>query len=210
MSPLIHLASQRAVTLLASLSGLKKKWQDPRGLVHQCEAVAICDHPLNCQSGGLRRLVSTFSQVGSVPTSAKGSVGDKWISNSLWKRHSYGKPICFLIFLHGLVCPNCMNLSRVTFMATAFMSMTTRSSDLDGQKSGTSVQKGGHTLIPPSGQNGPAHPEAFGSTPSCSPSQSLARKSNHHEMQYCLEFRWSLPKMREQHHLYYMHGRYQL
>ena len=75
VSPPIHLASPRMVTFLASLGGLRKKWQDPRGLVWQCGAVAVCDCPLNCQSGGSRRLMSTFSQVGSVPMSAKESVG---------------------------------------------------------------------------------------------------------------------------------------
>ena len=33
------------------------------------------DCPLNCQSGGSIRLVSTCSQVGSVPTSAKEAIG---------------------------------------------------------------------------------------------------------------------------------------
>ena len=45
---------------LASLGGLKKKWQDSRGLVQQCGAVVVCYHPLNCHPGGLSRLVSTF------------------------------------------------------------------------------------------------------------------------------------------------------
>ena len=50
-------------------------------------------------------------------------------------------------------------------MATVFMSMATRSSDPDEQKPGTIVQKEGHTLTPPSGQNGPEDPEVFGSIP---------------------------------------------
>ena len=47
----------------------------------------------------------------------------------------------------------------------------------------------GHTLTPPSGWNGPEDTKAFGSTPSHSPSQSLARKltPNWPETQYCLE-----------------------
>ena len=61
-------------------------------------------------------------------------------------------------------------------MATVFMSMAASSSDLDDQKPGVNIQTEGHTLTPPSGWNGPEDPEAFGSTPSCSPSQSLARK----------------------------------
>ena len=75
VSPTIHSASPRMVTFQASLGGHKKMWQDPRGLVWQHGAVAVCDHPLNCQSGGSRRLVSTISQVGSVPTSAKECIG---------------------------------------------------------------------------------------------------------------------------------------
>ena len=51
-------------------------------------------------------------------------------------------------------------------MATVFMSMATRSSDLDDQKSGLNIQTEGHTLTPPSSQNGPQDPEAFGSAPS--------------------------------------------
>ena len=72
-------------------------------------------------------------------------------------------------------------------MATVFGSMATRLSDLDKQKPGTSIQKEGHTLTPPSSWNGPEDQEAFGSAPSQSPSQSLARKPNCHETQYCLE-----------------------
>ena len=53
------------------------KWQDPRGLVQQCGAVMVSDHPLNYHSGGSRRLVSTFFLVGSVPTSVKELVGGR-------------------------------------------------------------------------------------------------------------------------------------
>ena len=72
-------------------------------------------------------------------------------------------------------------------MAIVFMSMADRLSDLDEQKPGSNIQKEGHTLTPPSGQNGPEDPEAFGCTPSWSPSHSLVRKPNHPETQYCLE-----------------------
>ena len=61
-------------------------------------------------------------------------------------------------------------------MATVFMSMTARLSDLDDQKHGINIQTEGHTLTSPSGQNGPEDPEAFGSTPSHSPSWSPVRK----------------------------------
>ena len=72
-------------------------------------------------------------------------------------------------------------------MATVFVSMATRSNDLDKQNPGTNIQEEGHTLIPPSGQYSYEDPEAFGSTPSQSPSQSLARKPNCPETLYCLE-----------------------
>ena len=190
VSPPIHLASQRMVTLLASLGGLKMKWQDPRCLVWQYGAVAAHDHPWNCQSSGSRSLVSTFSQVGSVPTSMKESIGgNKWISNSPWKRHSYRKPVGFSNFLAQASVPNCMNSGcpEFQFKANVFVSVATRLSDLDEQKPGTNIQKEGHTHTPPSSWNGPEDTEAFGSTPSQSPSQSQVRKPNHHEAQYCLE-----------------------
>ena len=74
-------------------------------------------------------------------------------------------------------------------MATVFMSMATRSSDLDNQKPGINIQTEGHTLAPPGSQNHPEDPEAFGSTLSCSPSQSQARKPtpDQSETRYCLE-----------------------
>ena len=62
-------------------------------------------------------------------------------------------------------------------------------SDLDNQKPGNNIQTEGHTLTPPSGQNGPEDPEAFCSTPSHLPSWSLAGKPTPDwpETQYCLE-----------------------
>ena len=67
--------------------------------------------------------------------------------------------------------------------------MATRLSDLDDQKPGINILTEDHTLTRPRGQNGPEDPEAFGSTPSHSPSQSLARKPTPHwpKTQYCLE-----------------------
>ena len=74
-------------------------------------------------------------------------------------------------------------------MATVFMSVATRLSNLDDQKPGINTQTEGHTLTPPNSQNGPEDPEAFGSTLSHSPSHSLARKPTPDwpETQYCLE-----------------------
>ena len=74
-------------------------------------------------------------------------------------------------------------------MATVSMSLATRSNDLDDQKSGVYIEIKGHTLTPPSSQNGPEETEAVGGMPSHSPSQSPARKPtlDHPETQYCLE-----------------------
>ena len=81
-------------------------------------------------------------------------------------------------------------------MATLFMSMAVSLSNLDDQKPGVNIETLGHTLTPPSGQNGPEDPETFGSAPSCSLSQSLARKltPNWPETQYCLEIQVTLTK----------------
>ena len=74
-------------------------------------------------------------------------------------------------------------------MATVSVSMTARSSNLDDQKSGVNIQTEGHTLTPPSIQNSPEETDAFGSTPSHSPSQSLVRRQTpgHPGTWYCLE-----------------------
>ena len=90
-------------------------------------------------------------------------------------------PLVFLIFLWGPLCPTVWTHLKFQFMATVFVSMATRLSDLDYQKCGTNIQKEGHTLTPPSGQNGPEDPEAFGSAPSWSPSQSLVREPDCNE-----------------------------
>ena len=67
--------------------------------------------------------------------------------------------------------------------------MAAKSSDLDNQKTGVNIQTEGHTLTPPSSCNGPEETEAFGSTPSHSPSQSVVRKPTPdcHDTWYCLE-----------------------
>ena len=67
--------------------------------------------------------------------------------------------------------------------------MATRSSDLDDLKIEIKIQTEDHILTPTSPQNGPEDPEVFGSVPSHSPSQSLARKPtpDQPEIWYCLE-----------------------
>ena len=67
--------------------------------------------------------------------------------------------------------------------------MATKLSDLDDQNPEINIQTEGNTLTPPSSQNGLEDQEAFVSTPSYSPSQSLTRKPtpDQPETQYCLE-----------------------
>ena len=74
-------------------------------------------------------------------------------------------------------------------MATVSLSMATKSSDLDDQKTGASIQTEGHTLTPPSSWHGPEETEAFGSAPSHLPSQSPVRNPtpDHPGTWYCLE-----------------------
>ena len=81
-------------------------------------------------------------------------------------------------------------------MATVFMSIAVSLNDLDDQKPGVKIQTEGHTLIPPNSWNGFEDQEAFGSTPSHSPSQSLARKliPDQPETWYCLHIQVTLPK----------------
>ena len=81
-------------------------------------------------------------------------------------------------------------------MTTIFMSIAIRLSDLDDQKPGINIQTEDHTLTPPSSQNSPEDPEAFGSAPSHSPSQSLARKPTPDQpgALYCLEIQLTSTK----------------
>ena len=119
---------------LASLGVLKKKWQEPRGLVWQCGPVAVHDCPLKCHSGGLRRLVSTLFPCRKCSHICEGI---HWwqingLSNSPWKGCSYCKPICILVFLHRAFAPNCMNsFWSFNSLPLFFVSMAARLSDLD-------------------------------------------------------------------------------
>ena len=75
VSPLNPSSIPRESCITGIPGWVQKKLQDPRGQGWQLKAVVVCNCPLNCQSGGLIRLVSTCSQVGSVPMPAKESVG---------------------------------------------------------------------------------------------------------------------------------------
>ena len=68
------------------------------------------------------------------------------------------------------------NYPEFQFMTIVSVLMAARLSDLDGQKSGVNTQAEGHTLTPPSSQNGPEETEAFSSAPCHSPSHSPVRK----------------------------------
>ena len=76
------------------------------------------------------------------------------------------------------------------------MSMAARLSDLDDQKPGINIQTEVHTFTPPSDQNIPEDPKTFGSAPSHSPSQSLARRptADWPETQFCLEIQVTYTK----------------
>ena len=89
----------------------------------------------------------------------------------------------------GLCTQTVWTYLEFQFMTTVFIAMATRLSDLHDLKPEIKIQTEGHTLTLMSGWNGPEDQEAFESAPSCSPSQSLARKTTPDwpETQYCLE-----------------------
>ena len=124
-------------------------------------------------SGDLRRLVSTFFPGRQCPHICKGI---HWWQINRSLTHC-GKDAATTSPL----------VSRVSIHGHFFVSMATRLSNLDEQKPRTNSQKEGHTLTPPSSQNGPEDPEVFGGTPSWSPSQSPVRKPDHLGTWYCLE-----------------------
>ena len=101
-----------------------------------------------------------------------------WLQQAHW--------FFFFNFLAWTSAPNCMNSSGVSIHSHCFHVNGYQIKWPSEQKPGTNIQKEGHTLTPPCGQNGPEDPEAFG-TPSWSASQSPARKPNCHETGYCLE-----------------------
>ena len=123
LSPPIHLASPRMVIFLASLGGLKKKWQDPRGLVWQHGAVAVCDHPLNCQSGSLRSRGEYLFPGRKCLHICKGI---HWWQIKGSPAH-HGKDMVMasllvvLILLHGPLCPTVWTHLEFQFTSTVFV-----------------------------------------------------------------------------------------
>ena len=113
-----------------------------------------------------------------------------WINGSLThcgKDVVMASPLVFLIFLDKAPPSNCMNSSRVSIHGHCFCVNGHQIEQHRQTETWDQYPERGHTLTPPSGQNGPEDPEAFGSAPSQSPPQSLVRKPNHHETWYCLE-----------------------
>ena len=109
--------SPRMVTFSGILGcSSKQRWQDPRGLVWQCGAVAVHDCPLNCHSGGLRWLMSTFFPGRTCPHICEGIYWwqinmDFWLTvEKMWLPQAHLYP-CFLV---QALAPNCMNTSRVS------------------------------------------------------------------------------------------------
>ena len=77
-------------------------------------------------------------------------------------------------------------------MSTVFRSMATRSSHIDDLNPTVKIQIEVYNLTPMSDQNGLEDPGAFGSAPSHSPCQSLARKPtpDQHETWFCLKIEY--------------------
>ena len=91
-------------------------------------------------------------------------VADKWTSHSPWIQSSYYKPSHFLIFLHGAFAPEWNELIQRFNLWPLFLSKWL-----------------------PNWVIWMIKIWQFSSAPSSSPSQSLLRKPNCHETQYCLE-----------------------
>ena len=76
------------------------------------------------------------------------------------------------------------------------MSMAAKSSDLEDRMSGTSLQMEGHADMPSQSAKDPREPGALGSSPSCLPSWSPARRppSTCSNTTHCLEIHVTLTK----------------
>ena len=81
-------------------------------------------------------------------------------------------------------------------MATTVMSMATKSSDLEDRTSGANLQIEGHTDVPSKSTKDPGESGALGSSPSCSPSWSLAGRPlpSHPNTRHCLRIHATLTK----------------
>ena len=169
----------------------EKKLHDPRGVVWQLKAVAIHNHPLNCQSGGSLRLVNTCSQVGSVPMSAKESAGGGYMDIQLTVDQTrLTQAQLFLTFLVWAFAPKLNELIQSFNSWPMFpnqwppiwVTLMIRRLELVSKLRATPSH---HWMT----QHGPKETEVFGSTPSHSPSQFPVRKltPDHPWTQYCLE-----------------------
>ena len=90
-------------------------------------------------------------------------------------------------FLAQAFAPNCMNSSRVSIHGHCFHVNGCQIEQPRWTETWNQYPERGPHPNPPSSQNGPEDPEAFQSTPSQSPSQSLVRKPDCPEIWYCLE-----------------------
>ena len=79
-------------------------------------------------------------------------------------------------------------------MTTTITTMATKSSNLEDQTSGANLQTEGHVGRPSKSQNDPEEMGALGSSPSHSPSWSLARRlsPSHPNTRHCLGVRMTL------------------
>ena len=74
------------------------------------------------------------------------------------------------------------------------MPMAAKLSDLGNRMSGANLQMEGHAILPPQSAKDLQELEALGSSPSCSPSWSLARRLpvSHPSIRHCLEIHVTL------------------
>ena len=96
--------------------------------------------------------------------------------------------VCF-ISCQGLCAQIELLNPEFQFTATNFMSMAAKSSDLVDETSGAILQTEGHADMPPQSAKDLWETEALGSSPSCSPSWSPARRlpSSCPNTKHCLE-----------------------
>ena len=140
--------------------------------------------------------MTTSSQVGGNPMSARDphwwhingvpiNMKKMWLMQTRW-----------FSFLAGAFAPDLCDLIQSFSSVTTIVSMATRSSDLEDQTSGANLQTEGHADMPSQSQKDPEETGASVSSPSCSPSWSLARRPlpSHPNTRYCLGIHVTLTK----------------
>ena len=135
------------------------------------------DHPLNCQIWWLEEVSDYLFPGRRHPHVCKGSplVAYKWSPNQCVKDAVNANQVVFFISCKGL-CNQFIWLDpEFQFMATTIMSMAARSSDLEDWIYGANLQTEGHVGMESQCWKDPEETGALDSSPSHSPSLSLAR-----------------------------------